>query len=67
MNALMHKIEVDDSVTVETVEQLRSAMNALTDALYDNLAETYVVERLREHFTDGSIGTTIRIRVAEAA
>ena len=66
-NALVHELTVDDREVVETVSQLRDALNSLTDHLYGDLDATYVVERLKEKLSDGSVARSIRIRLAERA
>lgn len=64
-NALVHEITIDDSQTVETAFQLREALDSFTDHLYGDLDATYVIERLDERLSDGSIARSIRIRLAE--
>lgn len=64
-NALVHELTIDDHMTVETARQLRDALDDLTDELYGDLDATYVVERLNERLSDGSVARSIRIRLAE--
>lgn len=63
-NAFVHKTEVADSMTVETTGQLREALTRLYCGEHDLLAETYVVERIHETLSDGSVANEIRIRKA---
>lgn len=61
---LIH-VHVDESETVETVEQLQSALKSFRDADYSDLTETYVVERIEETMSDRTAKHSIRIREAQ--
>jgi Tfp pilus assembly protein PilF len=66
VNALAHKIEITDRITVETAEQLSAAIDTLCDR-HDYLDATYVVARLEETLSDGSVAISLSIRLAERA
>ena len=63
MNTLLHRVDCESRVSVETVDQL---IEALTDQTLD-LDVTYVVEVLAETLSDGSVVRSVRIRPAERA
>jgi hypothetical protein len=65
-NALAHKIEITDKTTVETADQLSTAIADLCDR-HDYLDATYVVSRLEETLSDGSIAVSLSIRLADRA
>ncbi len=62
MNALMHNIEIDDAITVDTASELAAAINVMRDAAYVDLCTTYIVERIKETLSDGSTAHSLRIR-----
>jgi hypothetical protein len=64
VNALAHKVEITDRTTVETAEQLSAAIDTLCDR-HDYLDTTYVVSRLEETLSDGSVAVSLSIRLAE--
>ena len=64
-NSLAHKIAVAGSITVENVVQIRAAINDLCDSHDDYLDATYVVSRLEETLSDGSVAISLSIRLAE--
>ena len=57
-------IEVTSAITVETVGQLRLAAFELCDAGDDYLDTTYVVSRIAETLSDGSVSVSLSIRRA---
>jgi len=66
VNSFSHKVEVQGRETVETVQQLRDALESMTDS-NQHLAESYVVELLCETLSDHSQAYSVRIRLAERA
>jgi len=65
VNSLVHDVEIDDRMVVETSHDLAHAIRVFTDAAYEDLDETYVVERVKERLSDGSVKHLLRIRLAE--
>lgn len=64
-NALLHDVRTEDAETVETARQLSLAVCTLADGEDHDLDDTYVIERIAETLSDGSIARSIRIRKAE--
>lgn len=65
-NALLHKVEVVESYTVETLDQLQVALKELGSGDELNLSHSYRIELLSETLSDGSVAHEINIRKAEA-
>lgn len=64
-NAVAHKVETVDFLTVETANQLRSALTHLIGDGDENLDRSYVVSLLSETLSDGSRAYELNIRKAE--
>jgi len=65
VNTLVHTVSVVERYSVETVGQLREALENLAECDSDCLEKTYVVEMLSEQLSDGSFNYSINIRPAE--
>lgn len=64
-NALLHKVEVEEAETVETVSQLKAFLAAVEDDI--ELSWSYRVELQSETLNDGSVAYAVHIRRAERA
>lgn len=62
-NALLHKVEVEEAETVETVSQLKAFLAAVEDDI--ELSWSYRVELQSETLSDGSVAYAVHIRRAE--
>lgn len=68
-NTLVHRTEIEESVTVETVGDLLEALAKLTgtEGAEMQLTRTYVVSLVAETLSDRSVAHSIQLREAEAA